>query len=148
MGFFSKIKRIGLATARAGNVIGGGDWSKDRLIPDCIRTIIKNENLVIRSPSATRPWQHVLEPISGYLILGKKLYKKPKIYSGSWNFGPQNNQTKNVKTVAKIVMKNSKMQNNINVEENLVSLISKIGEKITIGRKKTIKNLNGKLDGQ
>ena len=103
--FFSKNKRIGLATARAGNVIGGGDWSKDRLIPDCIRTIIKNENLVIRSPSATRPWQHVLEPISGYLILGKKLYKKPKIYSGSWNFGPPNNQTKNVKTVAKIVMK-------------------------------------------
>ena len=103
--FFLKNKRIGIATARAGNVIGGGDWSKNRLIPDCIRTIIKKENLVIRSPSATRPWQHVLEPIYGYLILGKKLYKKPKIYSGSWNFGPQNNQTKNVKTVAKIVMK-------------------------------------------
>ena len=103
--FFSKNKKIGVATARAGNVIGGGDWSKDRLIPDCVRTIIKKKNLIIRNPNATRPWQHVLEPISGYLILGKKLYIKPKVYSGSWNFGPKNRETKNVQEVAKIVMK-------------------------------------------
>jgi CDP-glucose 4,6-dehydratase len=103
--FFYKNKKIGVASARAGNVIGGGDWSKDRLIPDCIRAIIKGKNLIIRSPHATRPWQHVLEPISGYLILGKKLYEKPQVYSGSWNFGPKSNQTKNVKEVAKIVMR-------------------------------------------
>jgi len=102
--FFYKNKKIGVASARAGNVIGGGDWSKDRLIPDCIRAIIKGKNLIIRSPHATRPWQHVLEPISGYLILAKKLYKNPKIYSESWNFGPQSNQTKSVREVIKIVM--------------------------------------------
>jgi len=103
--FFLKNNKIGIATARAGNVIGGGDWSKDRLIPDCIRAIIKKRNLTIRNPLATRPWQHVLEPISGYLVLGEKLYKKPKFYSGSWNFGPQINETKSVQEVAKIVMK-------------------------------------------
>ena len=103
--FFTKNKKIGLATARAGNVIGGGDWSKNRLIPDCIRTIIEKKNLIIRNPLATRPWQHVLEPVSGYLLLGKKLYNRPKIYSGSWNFGPRSNDTKKVKEVAKIVMK-------------------------------------------
>ncbi len=103
--FFSKNKRIGVATARAGNVIGGGDWSKDRLIPDCVRTIIEKKNLVIRNPKATRPWQHVLEPISGYLLLGKKLYKNPKKYTGSWNFGPKSREIKNVQEVARIVMK-------------------------------------------
>ena len=102
--FFSKNKKIGVASARAGNVIGGGDWSKDRLIPDCIRAIIKRKNLIIRSPLATRPWQHVLEPITGYLILGKRLYKNSKFYSGSWNFGPQSNQTKSVREVIKTVM--------------------------------------------
>ena len=103
--FFSKNKKIGLATARAGNVIGGGDWSKDRLIPDCVRAIIKKKNLVIRNPAATRPWQHVLEPVSGYLLLGKKLYKEPKFFSGSWNFGPPTNNTKSVREIAKIVLK-------------------------------------------
>ena len=103
--FFAKKKKIGIASARAGNVIGGGDWSKDRLIPDCIRAVMKKKNLTIRSPSATRPWQHVLEPVSGYLVLGEKLYKKPKFYSGSWNFGPHSNQTKSVQEVIKIVLK-------------------------------------------
>ena len=103
--FFSKNKKIGVASARAGNVIGGGDWSKDRLIPDCVRTVINKKNLVIRSPQATRPWQHVLEPISGYLILAKKLYENPKTHSSSWNFGPKINQTRSVKEVVNIVMK-------------------------------------------
>ena len=65
----------------------------------------RKKNLIIRNPLATRPWQHVLEPVSGYLLLGKKLYNRPKIYSGSWNFGPRSNDTKKVKEVAKIVMK-------------------------------------------
>ena len=103
--FFNNKFKIRIASARAGNVIGGGDWSKNRLIPDCIRTIIEKKNLIIRNPLATRPWQHVLEPVSGYLLLGKKLYNRPKIYSGSWNFGPRSNDTKKVKEVAKIVMK-------------------------------------------
>lgn len=102
--FFLKEKKIGIATARAGNVIGGGDWSKDRIIPDCVKTIIKDKDMIIRSPKSTRPWQHVLEPISGYLVLAKRLYKYPKKYSGSWNFGPRHSETKKVIEVAKIII--------------------------------------------
>lgn len=86
--FFIKNPILGSATVRAGNVIGGGDWSKDRLIPDIVRSLISNESILIRSPESTRPWQHVLEPISGYLKLGSFLYSSPKKYTGSWNFGP------------------------------------------------------------
>ncbi len=77
-----------LATARAGNVIGGGDWSEDRLIPDLIRALEKRRSLEIRSPQATRPWQHVLESLSGYLLLGQKLLSGDKLFAESWNFGP------------------------------------------------------------
>ena len=77
-----------LATARAGNVIGGGDWSDDRLIPDLIRALEKNQSLEIRSPQATRPWQHVLESLSGYLLLGQKLLIGDKTFADAWNFGP------------------------------------------------------------
>ena len=76
------------AIARAGNVIGGGDWAKDRLIPDIARALEAKETLVLRSPNATRPWQHVLEPLVGYLLLGAKLDSDIKTYSGAWNFGP------------------------------------------------------------
>ena len=102
--FFNKEKKIGVATARAGNVIGGGDWSKNRIIPDCVKTIIKKRTMIIRSPKSTRPWQHVLEPISGYLVLAKKLHNYPKKFSGSWNFGPRLNETKKVIEVAKIII--------------------------------------------
>ena len=79
--YFYNQNKYGYATARAGNVIGGGDWSKNRLIPDCIKSILKNNKLMIRNTNSTRPWQHVLEPISGYLFLAKKLYKsKTKIF--------------------------------------------------------------------
>jgi len=80
--------QVAIATVRAGNVIGGGDWSIDRLIPDIIRAFEKNKSLVIRNPMATRPWQHVLEPLSGYLILAEALYEKGPNFSGGWNFGP------------------------------------------------------------
>ena len=93
---FFKKKHIGLATARAGNVIGGGDWSADRLIPDAVKTWSKNEKLIIRYPQATRPWQHVLEPLSGYLMLAEALWKKPEEFSGAWNFGPDQNSVKTV----------------------------------------------------
>ncbi len=102
--FFDKEKNIGIATARAGNVIGGGDWSKNRIIPDCVKTIIKKKKMIIRSPNSTRPWQHVLEPISGYLILARKLYNSPKKFSGSWNFGPRHKETRKVIEVAKIII--------------------------------------------
>jgi len=78
-----------LATARAGNVIGGGDWSEDRLIPDLIRALEKNQSLEIRSPQATRPWQHVLESLSGYLLLGQRLLGGDQTFAEAWNFGPE-----------------------------------------------------------
>ena len=77
-----------IATARSGNVIGGGDWSEDRLIPDLVRSVIAGERLVIRSPRATRPWQHVLDCLSGYLVLGQHLLTKGTDYAEAWNFGP------------------------------------------------------------
>lgn len=79
---------LALSSARAGNVIGGGDFSQDRLIPDIVRAAINKEKLTIRYPHSIRPWQHVLEPLNGYLTLCEKLYKQPKDYCGSWNFGP------------------------------------------------------------
>lgn len=136
--FFYKKKNTGIATARAGNVIGGGDWSKNRIIPDCIKTIKKQKNLVIRNPLSTRPWQHVLEPISGYLILAKKLYETPKKFSGSWNFGPRNKETKNVYDVANIIIKNVYAKKSIKIiyqkanfkEANLLKLNSNKANKI------------------
>lgn len=95
--FFSKNKNIGVASVRAGNVIGGGDWALDRIIPDCIRSIMNEKEIEIRNPLATRPWQHVLEPLSGYLLLAQKLYDNPVKFSGSWNFGPTIESIKTVK---------------------------------------------------
>ncbi|MBI87153.1 MAG: CDP-glucose 4,6-dehydratase [Candidatus Marinimicrobia bacterium] len=102
--YFS-LKNIGLATARAGNVIGGGDWSKDRLIPDIIKAWTKNESVIIRSPNAIRPWQHVLEPICGYLKLIELLYNESKKFSGAWNFGPDQNKIKSVLETVKMLQK-------------------------------------------
>lgn len=86
--FFSQPYAPLLASARAGNVIGGGDWAEDRLIPDLVRAIARNSVLEIRSPNATRPWQHVLESLSGYLCLGEKLLEGKKEFAQAWNFGP------------------------------------------------------------
>ncbi len=93
---FLQKQGIGLASVRAGNVIGGGDWADDRLIPDILRSFEKSEPVVIRNPKATRPWQHVLEPLSGYLILAEKLYKNQKEYAEGWNFGPNEQDVKPV----------------------------------------------------
>ncbi len=79
---------VGIASARAGNVIGGGDWAADRLIPDCVRSILKKNTITIRNPGAIRPWQHVLEPLSGYLTLAQRLHADGAGYSEAWNFGP------------------------------------------------------------
>ena len=92
-----------MATARAGNVIGGGDWAKDRLIPDCVRYINTDEKIEIRNPIAVRPWQHVLEPLSGYLLLGQKLLEEGKKYAEGFNFGPNEDSVLRVADVAKKV---------------------------------------------
>ena len=102
--FFNE-KKCGIASARAGNVIGGGDWSENRLIPDSINSIMKNKTIYIRNPNFNRPWQHVIEPLYGYLILAKKIYKEPKRYSGAWNFGTKKNTVTNVLKIVKAIVK-------------------------------------------
>jgi CDP-glucose 4,6-dehydratase len=93
-------KGIGIATVRSGNVIGGGDWSPDRLIPDIIRAFNDGKNVIIRNQDAIRPWQHVLEPLSGYLTLCEKLWDNPSEYSEGWNFGPDSGGLETVKMIA------------------------------------------------
>ena len=93
---FLQDQGIGLSSVRAGNVIGGGDWANDRLIPDILRSFEKNEPVIIRNPKATRPWQHVLEPLSGYLVLAQKMYRDQNKYAEGWNFGPNEQDVKSV----------------------------------------------------
>ena len=102
--FFEQRPMLGAATTRAGNVIGGGDWAVDRIIPDCIRAIQAGEPVRLRNPGATRPWQHVLEPLAGYLLLATRLYQEPKKWEGAWNFGPSTNEVRTVKDVADVIV--------------------------------------------
>ncbi|MDN4620960.1 CDP-glucose 4,6-dehydratase [Paenibacillus sp. PsM32] len=92
-----------LASARAGNVIGGGDWAKDRLIPDCIKNLLNNESILIRNPSSIRPWQHVLEPLNGYLLLAQTMYEKGTNFAEAWNFGPNDEDAQPVEWIVKKV---------------------------------------------
>ncbi len=103
--FFNSGTKIGIATARAGNVIGGGDFAADRLIPDCIRGIMNKEKIIVRNPDSTRPWQHVLEPLSGYIMLAESLCKLPKEFSEGWNFGPKEKDAKSVLDIMKAFCK-------------------------------------------
>ena len=96
---------VAIGSARAGNVIGGGDWADDRLIPDFIRAIIKGDKVQIRSPYAIRPWQHVLEPLTGYLTLAKALYENGPTFAGAWNFGPDDSDAKNVEWITEKICK-------------------------------------------
>jgi CDP-glucose 4,6-dehydratase len=98
-----------IASVRAGNVIGGGDWSANRIIPDCIKCLQNNKDIVVRSPKSVRPWQHVLEPLGGYLLLGAKMMENPVSFSESWNFGPE-------------------IENIINVEELVNKIIISYGK--------------------
>ena len=98
-------KNIRIAVARAGNVIGGGDWSEDRLIPDCVRSWSKNEKVIIRNPDSTRPWQHVLDALYGYIILSINLRKNIKLNGQAFNFGPSMNNNYKVIDVLKLVKK-------------------------------------------
>lgn len=93
-----------VATARAGNVIGGGDWAEDRLLPDIVRAIIEQRPVAIRNPDAIRPWQHVLEPLGGYLVLAERLCLEGPEFAGAWNFGPLEQDAKPVETVVRRVI--------------------------------------------
>jgi CDP-glucose 4,6-dehydratase len=94
---------VAVASARAGNVIGGGDWADDRLIPDFIRAITAGQEVKIRSPYAIRPWQHVLEPLTGYLTLAEKLYSQGARFAEGWNFGPEDSDARNVEWITKTI---------------------------------------------
>lgn len=97
---------VSLASVRAGNVIGGGDWSLDRIIPDCIRALEANRPIDIRSPKSVRPWEHVLEPLSGYMMLAQKMWSKPTEYCEGWNFGPEAESVSTVWEVATALINN------------------------------------------
>jgi CDP-glucose 4,6-dehydratase len=105
--FFNPLRhaehRVALASVRAGNVIGGGDWAADRLIPDIVRAAEKGEEVLVRSPKAIRPWQHVLEPLSAYLLLAERLVTAGAEYAEAWNFGPNDEDTRPVEWIAREV---------------------------------------------
>ena len=100
--FFKNRSKLGLASVRAGNVIGGGDWSQDRIIPDLIKSIIVKKKFTIRSPKSTRPWQHIFDLLNGYLILARKIYKNNK-FNGSWNFGPNKSHVTVIEVISKLI---------------------------------------------
>jgi CDP-glucose 4,6-dehydratase len=134
---FFKGKGVGLATARAGNVIGGGDWSVDRLIPDAVKAWSKNEKLIIRYPQATRPWQHVLDPLFGYLTMAEHLWNNPTEFSGAWNFGPDQKSVKTVRDTIELSVQawnnnaewESSNENHLH-EANLLQLESEKAQKL------------------
>lgn len=102
--FFTNKGQVGIASARAGNVIGGGDWAEDRLIPDIARALSSNKPVVLRRPNAIRPWQHVLEPLRGYLMLGEHLWKQSDDFSEAWNFGPRDEETITVREMTERII--------------------------------------------
>ncbi len=101
---YGKKHKVSLASVRAGNVIGGGDWAKDRIIPDCIRALETTKIIDIRSPKAVRPWEHVLEPLSGYMLLAQKMWDNPTEYCEGWNFGPESDNVLTVWDVASAII--------------------------------------------
>ena len=118
--YFSDRSGFAAASARAGNVVGGGDWSEDRIVPDCMRSLQKQEVISLRRPEATRPWQHVLEPLSGYLTLAHHLLTEPAKAAGSWNFGPNESSVHSVNDVVHECMKNWGIEVPIELHESRV----------------------------
>jgi CDP-glucose 4,6-dehydratase len=117
--YFENRTSFGAASVRAGNVIGGGDWSLNRIIPDCVRAFQNDGEITLRYPEATRPWQHVLEPLSGYLLLGANLMFNPLKFNGAWNFGPPASQVRTVFEVASTVMEHLQAGHvNIDLDES------------------------------
>jgi CDP-glucose 4,6-dehydratase len=103
--FFNQKNSPGIATIRAGNVIGGGDWAENRIIPDCIRSLSNNKKIILRNPQAIRPWQYVLESLSGLLLIGSKISKEPKKFGEAWNIGPDTIKTISVKSLVNKIIK-------------------------------------------
>lgn len=137
---FYKAKKIKIATVRAGNVVGGGDFSKNRIIPDLMKAYVSKKSCIIRNKNSTRPWQHVLDPINGYLILAKKIYEtKNKLYQSGWNFGPS---TKSYK-VAELIQEVKKI---ISIKIKIKTSKNKITEtkNLRLSNSKTKKYLNWK----
>ena len=104
--FSSEENGVSLASVRAGNVIGGGDWCQNRIVPDCMRAFSNNESVKLRSPGSTRPWQHVLEPLSGYLLLASRMASSNGVFCSAWNFGPNESNEKSVEDLAESLSKN------------------------------------------
>ena len=104
--FFDAAKgAAAIASARAGNVIGGGDWAADRIVPDIVRAVRRGEPVRVRNPHAIRPWQHVLEPLSGYLLLAERLCEKPAEFAGAWNFGPSDSDAVSVEAIVTAIVR-------------------------------------------
>lgn len=140
---FFKQKNIFVATARAGNVIGGGDFSKDRIIPDYFRSLSKKGKLILRSPYSIRPWQHIIDPLYGYLLLLMKLYKKKFFINNSWNFGPDKSNNKSVNDVINLI--NQEFNNSVKVIKTNSSSNKFYESKILmLNSDKSKKNLNWK----
>ena len=141
---FINHKKCRVATVRSGNCIGGGDWTEDRIIKDCVEAFIKKKNLIIRSPHATRPWQHVIEPIFGYLKLAEKLFSKNgKKYVGSWNFGP-NNINLSVLELAQLGKKIFNSNSKIIIKKNIQKAKHE-AKYLSLDSKKSFKKLNWKV---
>ena len=148
--FFNGKENRGVSSARAGNVIGGGDWSSKRLIPDCIRALRKGLPINLRNPNFNRPWQHVLEPLYGYLVLGQKIYNNPKKFSGPWNFGTRKNTVTNVLEIVREIVKiwgkgkitfkkNNRYYEQINLQLNINKSIKYLNWSPKYSIKKSIK---------
>jgi CDP-glucose 4,6-dehydratase len=116
---YGKKHNVAIATARAGNVIGGGDWAKDRLIPDILAAVMEPRPIQIRSPYAVRPWQHVLEPLSGYLTLAQALFERGGLFAESWNFGPDDKDARTVEWIVQKMCKLWKRNEGYTVDSNL-----------------------------
>jgi CDP-glucose 4,6-dehydratase len=116
LSYFSSTQGLGCGSTRAGNVIGGGDRSLDRIVPDIIRSIESDKPIVLRNPQSTRPWQHVLDPLHGYLVLGKYLYDHPQHNGEAWNFGPSN---QSIKTVYELTQLITRLWNGVLIEKPL-----------------------------
>ena len=121
--FKNNSKLPDIATTRIGNVIGGGDWSDDRIVPDTIKNLCKNQNVLIRNPNSKRPWQFILEPLSGILWLATKMYQEPKKFDEGWNFGPtKDTDTLTVKELVSDMIKKWNSNQTFEINNNLTSL--------------------------
>lgn len=143
--FFNNSK-VNIATARAGNIIGGGDWSEYRLMPDIIKSCFENSKLVIRNPNSVRPWQHVLDPILGYIELARNLSLQPDIFAGAWNFGPEEKKPIRVSDILSIVKSNG-LKLKIIIEDDLSNKESKFLQ-LDISKSKKVLNWKPKWNAK